>query len=68
VDIAQTRIAIARGPAFSFHYEENLELLRGAGAQLLPFDPLIDEALPDAPNDCGGAGGQRGRQDRCRAA
>jgi cobyrinic acid a,c-diamide synthase len=42
------RIAIARGPAFSFHYEENLELLRGAGAELLPFDPLADEALPDA--------------------
>ena len=25
------RVAIARGPAFSFHYEENLELLRGRG-------------------------------------
>jgi cobyrinic acid a,c-diamide synthase len=28
------RIALAAGPAFSFHYEENLELLRGAGAEL----------------------------------
>jgi cobyrinic acid a,c-diamide synthase len=45
VDGAAT-IAIARGPAFSFHYEENLELLRAAGAQLAPFDPLRDDSLP----------------------
>ena len=42
------RVAIARGPAFSFHYEENLELLRGAGAELVEFDPLTDETLPEA--------------------
>jgi cobyrinic acid a,c-diamide synthase len=41
-----SRIAIARGPACAFHYEENLELLGAAGAVLLPFDPLHDEALP----------------------
>lgn len=40
-------IAIARGPAFSFHYEENLELLRAAGATLAPFDPMTDTALPE---------------------
>ncbi|MFP5362272.1 MAG: cobyrinate a,c-diamide synthase [Thermoleophilia bacterium] len=39
-------IAIARGPAFSFHYEENLELLTAAGATLAPFDPLGEPALP----------------------
>lgn len=40
------RIGIARGPAFSFHYEENLELLTAAGAELAPFDPIADERLP----------------------
>jgi cobyrinic acid a,c-diamide synthase len=39
-------IAIARGHAFSFHYEENLELLRAAGATLAPFDPMTDATLP----------------------
>ena len=44
---ATATIAIARGPAFSFHYEENLELLRAAGATLAPFDPTTDAALPE---------------------
>jgi cobyrinic acid a,c-diamide synthase len=43
---APVRIAIARGPAFSFHYEENLELLRAAGAELASFDPIVDARLP----------------------
>ncbi|HVW46819.1 MAG TPA: cobyrinate a,c-diamide synthase [Solirubrobacterales bacterium] len=41
-----SRIAIARGPAFSFHYQENIELLAAAGAELAPFDPLADGSLP----------------------
>jgi len=41
------RIAIARGPAFSFHYQENLELLEASGAELQPFDPMSDDRLPD---------------------
>jgi cobyrinic acid a,c-diamide synthase len=42
------RVAVAGGPAFSFTYPENLERLEQAGAELLPFDPLVDGALPAA--------------------
>jgi cobyrinic acid a,c-diamide synthase len=41
------RVAVAAGPAFSFLYEENLELLRGAGAEPTFFDPTSDEVLPE---------------------
>ncbi len=41
------RVALAAGPSFSFLYEENLELLRGAGAEISVFDPTSDEDLPE---------------------
>ncbi len=41
------RVAVAAGPSFSFLYQENLELLRGAGAEISFFDPTSNEDLPE---------------------
>jgi cobyrinic acid a,c-diamide synthase len=41
------RVAVAGGPAFTFGYAENAELLAAAGADVVTVDPLRDDALPD---------------------
>lgn len=42
------RIALAQDRAFGFYYPDDLQALRDAGAELLPFDTLCDPALPEA--------------------
>lgn len=45
--VGDARIAVASGPAFSFSYPDNLEMLRSAGAELVEFDPCTEDRLPD---------------------
>ncbi|MHB8453242.1 MAG: cobyrinate a,c-diamide synthase [Acidiferrobacterales bacterium] len=44
---ADIRIGYARDAAFAFYYPGDLDALRAAGAELVPFDTLRDTQLPE---------------------
>ncbi len=45
-DRNRVRIGVAKDRAFTFYYEDNLDLLREQGADIVPFSPMLDAALP----------------------
>lgn len=42
----RARIGLARDAAFCFYYEDNLDLLKECGADLVEFSPISDGGLP----------------------
>lgn len=43
----RVRIGIARDRSFGFYYADDLDALKAAGAELVPFDTLRDAQLPE---------------------
>lgn len=50
------RVGIAMDEAFCFYYEDNLDLLREMGAELVPFSPINDKKLPEVSGIIVGGG------------
>lgn len=46
-EFAGLKVGIAMDDAFCFYYDDNLELLKRMGAEVIPFSPVKDASLPD---------------------
>jgi cobyrinic acid a,c-diamide synthase len=61
------RVGIAQDEAFGFYYPGDLAALRLAGAQLVPFDTLHDEGLPEVDGLFIGGGFPESRMEQLEA-
>ena len=41
------KVGIAKDKAFSFYYNDNLELMEDLGMELIPFSPMSDKEIPE---------------------
>jgi cobyrinic acid a,c-diamide synthase len=62
------RIAVARDSAFAFHYALVIDGWRDAGAEVVPFSPLADEAPDEAADAVYLPGGYPELHARCLAS
>lgn len=43
----ELKVGIAKDKAFSFYYNDNLELMEDLGMELIPFSPMSDKEIPE---------------------
>jgi cobyrinic acid a,c-diamide synthase len=55
--VGSARVAVAGGKAFTFSYPDNAEALASAGAEIVEFDPLLDQRLPEGTDAIMAGGG-----------
>ena len=46
-DPHRVRIGVAKDNAFCFYYQDNLDILKSYGAQIIFFSPISDDTLPE---------------------